>query len=197
MARTVDPQRHEARRLQIIDAALTVFAARGYAEATTARICRQAGIGSGTFFHYFPTKLSVLLAILTLGTAEAGELAGRLEGRTDALAVVHEIIDHALADAADPRLAGFVRAVGGVLAEPPVAQALADDDDAQHSLIRTWVARAQEAGQVREDMRPERLSSWVQVLLGGFLDRAAVDPRFTGAAEGGVLHDTVDRFLRG
>ena len=48
MARTVDPERHEARRLVIIDAALTVFAERGYDGATTAEICRRAGIGSGT-----------------------------------------------------------------------------------------------------------------------------------------------------
>ena len=45
MARTVDPAKHEARRLQIIDAALTWFATDGYERATTAAICRTAGIG--------------------------------------------------------------------------------------------------------------------------------------------------------
>ena len=70
MARTVDPERHLARRLVIIDAALTCFAATGYAGTSTAAICREAGIGSGTFFHYFPTKQSLLLAILALGTEE-------------------------------------------------------------------------------------------------------------------------------
>ena len=45
MARTVDPQRHEQRRLQIIDAALTCFAARGYDGTSTAALCREAGIG--------------------------------------------------------------------------------------------------------------------------------------------------------
>ena len=72
MARTVDPERHLARRLVIIDAALTCFAASGYAGTSTAAICREAGIGSGTFFHYFPTKQSLLLAILALGTEETG-----------------------------------------------------------------------------------------------------------------------------
>ena len=70
MARTVDPVRHEARRLAIIDAALTCFAADGFDRTTTATICRTAGIGSGTFFHYFPTKLGVLLAIIELGTSD-------------------------------------------------------------------------------------------------------------------------------
>lgn len=63
--RTVDPARHAARRLGIIDAALTRFAADGYEATTTASICAEAGIGSGTFFHYFPTKADVLLGILS------------------------------------------------------------------------------------------------------------------------------------
>ena len=42
MARTVDPVRYEARRLAIIDAALTCFARDGYDRATTAAICAQA-----------------------------------------------------------------------------------------------------------------------------------------------------------
>src|SRR5690625_1722177 len=75
VARTIDPERHRARRLHIIDAALTVFAERGYTGATTAAICREAGIGSGTFFHYFETKKSVLLAILELGIEETQQLA--------------------------------------------------------------------------------------------------------------------------
>ncbi|MBF6059865.1 TetR/AcrR family transcriptional regulator [Nocardia terpenica] len=46
MARTVDEKRHQQRRLQIIDAALTSFAADGFDGTTTAAICRTTGIGS-------------------------------------------------------------------------------------------------------------------------------------------------------
>jgi len=197
VARTIDPERHRARRLHIIDAALTVFAERGYTGATTAAICREAGIGSGTFFHYFETKKSVLLAILELGIEETQQLARDLESHTDPLAVLGELVDRALADSTEPRLAGFVLAVGGVMGEPEVARALAADDAAQHALLRTWVARAQRAGQIRTDLSPERLASWMQVLLGGFLERAAADAEFTAAREGDELRAAVDRLLRG
>jgi AcrR family transcriptional regulator len=40
-----------------------VFAERGYTGATTAQICRAAGVGSGTLFHYFGDKRSIMLAI--------------------------------------------------------------------------------------------------------------------------------------
>lgn len=197
MARTVDPERHEARRLHIIDAALTVFAERGYTGATTAAICRQAGIGSGTFFHYFGTKLAVLLAILQLGIEETQQQARELEGRTDPLGVLGEIVDRALAETTEPRLAGFVLAVGGVMGEPEVARALATDDAAQHDLLRTWIGRAQRAGQIRTDMSAGRLASWVQVLLGGFLERAAMDEEFTAAREGEELRAAVRHLLHG
>nr|BFF19161.1 hypothetical protein GCM10025730_26820 [Promicromonospora thailandica] len=146
VARTVDPARHEARRLVIIDAALTVFAQHGYDGATTAAICRQAGIGSGTFFHYFPTKRDVLLAILTLGVGDVRDRAERYAGRTDALGVLLDIVRSGAEDAADPRMPGFVRAVGGIMQQPDVAEKLDEDTRAQRDLMLPWVERAQRAG---------------------------------------------------
>ena len=61
--RTVDPARHAARRAAIQAAAAGVFAERGYTGATTAQICRAAGVGSGTLFHYFGDKRSIMMSI--------------------------------------------------------------------------------------------------------------------------------------
>ncbi|WP_147916048.1 TetR/AcrR family transcriptional regulator [Ruania zhangjianzhongii] len=195
MARTVDPQRHEARRLQIIDAALTVIAARGYEGATTAAICREARIGSGTFFHYFPTKVELLLAILTLGTDEVSELGDELAGFEDPLAAIGRIVDQAIADAADPRIGGFVLAVAAVMHQPQVAAALQADEDAQARLLVDWLARAQEAGQIRTDLPAARLGSWVRLLLDGFLERIATEEGFTAEREAPVLREAVFEFL--
>ncbi|WP_026365805.1 TetR/AcrR family transcriptional regulator [Promicromonospora sukumoe] len=195
MARTVDPERHEARRLVIIDAALTVLAERGYDGTTTAAICKQARIGSGTFFHYFPTKLDVLLAILTLGTQETAEAGARYAGRTDALGVVLDIVRQGADDAADPRMPGFVRAVGGVMHLPEVAAKLDEDAIVQQDLIRPWVERAQRAGEIRTDLTPGRITSWLYLLTDGFLGRVAVDEEFTVEGETETLVETARRFL--
>lgn len=195
MARTVDPQRHEARRLEIIDAALTVIAARGYDGATTSAICREAGIGSGTFFHYFPTKVDVLLAILALGTTEVADLGAELAGIEDPLAAIGRIVDQAIDDAADPRIGGFVLAVAAVMHQPQVAAALQADEDAQRGLLLDCLSRAQEAGQVRTDLPAERLASWARLLMDGFLERIATEPAFTAERDGPVLRETVFGFL--
>lgn len=197
MARPVDPERRAARRLQIVDAGLTVFAERGYDGATTARICRRAGIGSGTFFHYFATKADLLLAILELGTAETRERAAGLEGRTDPLGVLLELVASTADDAADARVPGFVRAVAGVMHEPAVAEALAADDAAQRDVLRGWVERGQANGEVRTDLPAARIVSWLALLTDGFLERVAVDEGFTAEGERELLVATARSFLRG
>ncbi|WP_242504435.1 TetR/AcrR family transcriptional regulator [Promicromonospora panici] len=195
MARTVDPARHEARRLVIIDVALTVFAERGYDGATTAAICRRAGIGSGTFFHYFPTKLDLLLAILTLGIQEVREAGEVFADRTDPLGVLLDIVKQGADDAADPRMPGFVRAVGGIMHQPDVAAKLDEDAQAQRDLLRPWVEKAQQAGEIRTDLTPERITSWLYLLTDGFLGRTADEENFTAEGEKATLVDTARRFL--
>lgn len=49
----------EERRQQILDAAITVFAERGYAGAGTADIAAAAGIGEPTIYRYFPNKIEL------------------------------------------------------------------------------------------------------------------------------------------
>ncbi|MEV0949892.1 helix-turn-helix domain-containing protein [Promicromonospora sp. NPDC050249] len=195
MARTVDPARHEARRLVIIDAALTVFAERGYDGATTAEICRRAGIGSGTFFHYFPTKLELLLAILTLGIQEVREQTELYAGRTDPLGVLLDIVERGADDAADPRMPGFVRAVGGIMQQPDVAAKLEEDARTQRDLLLPWVEKAQQAGQIRTDLTPARITSWLYLLTDGFLGRIADEQAFKAHTEKPILLETARRFL--
>lgn len=196
MARPVDPVRHEERRLQIVDAALTCFARDGYGRATTAAICREAGIGSGTFFHYFSTKVEVLLAILDLGISQTAEWFRAQEGRTDPLQVLEDYVAHAGQELADPRAAGFVRAVGAVMTEPQVARALERDKGVLSAGLLPWVRAAAGAGQVRTDVPPERLAAWLQAVLDGYTGVVVPDPHLDGRAEQEMLLDVARRVLR-
>ncbi len=195
MARTVDPERYAARRLQIIDAAVTRFAADGYVGATTASICRTAGIGSGTFFHYFPTKADVLLGVLAEGTEETRAWFAAQDGRDDPLAVLRDWVRRSVDELADPRLAGFVRAVGAVMTEPAVAAALARDEQVQQDGLERWVDRARSGGQVRQDRSAAELAAWLALVLDGFVARLAGDDWFTAHGQGDMLLETVDRLL--
>jgi len=62
MART--PKVVEDRREQIIDAAMRVFAEKGFGKATNKDIAREAGITPGLIYYYFESKEALLKAII-------------------------------------------------------------------------------------------------------------------------------------
>ena len=62
MART--PKVVEDRREQIIDAAMRVFAQKGFARATNKDIAREAAITPGLIYHYFASKEDLLMAVI-------------------------------------------------------------------------------------------------------------------------------------
>ena len=66
MART--PKVVEDRREQIIDAALRVFAQKGYGKATNKDIAREAGITPGLIYYYFESKEALLNALIETRT---------------------------------------------------------------------------------------------------------------------------------
>src|SRR5947207_6789506 len=54
--------RHD-KRARIIDAAIKVFAERGFHTATVAEIARAAGVADGTIYLYFKSKDDLLLRL--------------------------------------------------------------------------------------------------------------------------------------
>src|SRR5258708_16776644 len=54
----------EDRRDQIMDAAMRVFAQKGFMKATNKDIAREAGITPGLIYYYFESKEALLKAII-------------------------------------------------------------------------------------------------------------------------------------
>jgi AcrR family transcriptional regulator len=54
----------ETRRQQILEAATTVFARKGYRHTSVADIIEAAGIARGTFYLYFQSKEEIFLALI-------------------------------------------------------------------------------------------------------------------------------------
>ncbi len=63
MARVRREELRLERRQAILQAAMKVFARRGYAAATVRTIAREAHIAQGTIYLYFPSKRDILLAL--------------------------------------------------------------------------------------------------------------------------------------
>lgn len=55
-------ERTDAMRARLMEATLKVIAEDGWAQASTQKICKRAGVSRGAQTHHFPTKTSLLLA---------------------------------------------------------------------------------------------------------------------------------------
>lgn len=67
MKELLDLGREEAmtpRQLAIVQAAIEIFAEKGYSAASTSEIARKAGVAEGTIFRYYKTKKDLLLSIV-------------------------------------------------------------------------------------------------------------------------------------
>lgn len=72
-------QRSEETRARLLQAAQKKFSENGYEAASVDEICAEAGVSKGAFYHHFPSKQAVFLALFEdwLATVDAGLEAAR------------------------------------------------------------------------------------------------------------------------
>ncbi len=99
-----DPER----RADILRAAVTVFARKGFHGATITEIAREAGLASGTLYNHFQNKQTILLALL-----DTMNDTGQREA--DFAAADHETLDTFTRRYVRQRLDTFTQAAGDAL----------------------------------------------------------------------------------
>lgn len=99
-----------ATRDRILDAALDVFARKGYHRATVDDIVRASGTSKGAVYHHFPNKEAVFLALVDDFAARlASAVAGAIAVHHGALAKVAAALTAALETfAGNERLARLI-----------------------------------------------------------------------------------------
>lgn len=91
-------RRKEARPGEIIDAAVALFAERGYGATRLEDVARRAGVAKGTLFVYFPTKEALFRAVAR--SILSANLNGIAHAATDPERSFSELVPTLLAQAA-------------------------------------------------------------------------------------------------
>ena len=163
--RTVDPVRHAARRAAIQEAAAVVFAEKGYTGATTAEICRAAGIGSGTLFHYFGDKRSIMISFIAEDHVANDELIASLD-ENHAFAELWRLLDHMCRDVADPVAPGLVGAMLQLAVnDEEFAAMLEEGDEKVRAALARLLVRAAADGSIDTTLDPTRTARWLLGLV--------------------------------
>jgi AcrR family transcriptional regulator len=134
-------------RIRVLEAAETVFDARGIT-ASTEEVARAAGVGIGTVFRHFPTKEALLEAVyvarLEKLAAEADALAAAEEPGEGFFTFFARVVAHAATKNA------FSAAL--LEAGVDVRETTAETGTELRRALAALLGRAQEAGVVRPDV---------------------------------------------
>jgi len=86
---TIRQRRKEARPQELLDAALDLFAEKGFAATRSEEVAARAGVAKGTLYLYYPSKEELLKAVvqhnLSRLIAEGAEMVDAFEGPTTEL----------------------------------------------------------------------------------------------------------------
>jgi AcrR family transcriptional regulator len=137
-------------RRVLLDTAATVLAEQGL-DVSVAYIARQAGIGKATAFRRFPTKESLIVAVVEDRLSELVALEGELVAAPDAGAALRDFIAAGAALVAENR--GVCEVMYGSLGNAEVFAAYGRIVE----IMRRLLDRAQRAGAVRDDITAEDL----------------------------------------
>ena len=96
-------QRAEETRGRILDAAVRKFAMTGYEATSVDDICAEAGVSKGAFYHHFPTKQAIFLALMQgwLTMIETGMNAIQAKTVPDTLIKMTDLLPGVFATAED------------------------------------------------------------------------------------------------
>ncbi len=194
--RTVDPAKHEAKRLRIVAAAARCFARKGFGQTRTADICAEAGTSSGNLFHYFGSKQDIFAAVVEQDGVDTGAVFADLSAAEpwDALTGFFDLVVDLAADADYARLALEISAQAH--RDERIAALVAANDRLVRSGLADLVARATGAGRIDPGLDPDTTATWLATLVDGLFNRVAVDAGFAPKREREALRLVLTRLLR-
>lgn len=194
--RKVNPQKHEARRRQILDAAAKCFSIKGFNDTRTADVCAAAGISSGNLFHYFPSKQAIFTAIFKQDGEDNALALERAIAAADPLEALLEFVGFTINQAAYPHLAGFMlEVIANAKRDAAFAALLDRNDRALREGLILLLEHARKAGQTDPALDPMQAADWIQLLMEGVFVRASCDARFQAASQQAMARRMICRFL--
>jgi len=195
--RTVDPEQHRRRRIEIVGAAMELFATKGLASTTTAEISRAAGVSTGALFHYFPSKRAVFLGLFDADRDEWEEAFTVAVAAPDPWPALMAVVDRIAEEATHPLMAGLiVEVLAQAHRDPEVATLVAEGDQRMIRGIADLVERLVARGAAEPGMPAGTAARWVLTVTDGFHTRGYPEPDRDHVTEVAVAKRLIARVLR-
>jgi TetR/AcrR family transcriptional regulator, transcriptional repressor of aconitase len=172
----------DARRRQIMDAAITCFAREGFHRATMQDIVAETGLSAGAIYRYFRSKEDIVAAIAAEHhAAEAAALAEAGAGG-DVRAVLRHLVEVSLGRLADPAEQRWRRVTvqvwGEALRNDRVMDIVRAGLDEPVQILADLFRRGQRAGSLPPGLDPDGAARVCASIFQGLVLQQAWDPQF-------------------
>jgi AcrR family transcriptional regulator len=185
-----------ARRERIVAVATTRFGQVGFNGATMLDIAAECGISRAGLSHHFPTKESLLEAVLEARDADDLErFRANGSARGDGLGILRGMVDLADRNAAVPGIIGLYAVLSAEAGDPghPAHRYFID----RYERVRHGTARAleqvQAAGHLVAGVDLDDTAAELTALMDGLQVQWLLDPRSVDMA--GILRRRIERIL--
>jgi len=187
----VSQEHLDARKEQIVMAAMVCFAENGVHPTTIQDICRQARLSAGAVYRYFKSKEEIVAAVAETGQEMIEETLQEAEQAADPMSVLDAMIVAfgGLFDSGHP----FYRRFGGkvtpevlrrmnlmlraeALRNPQVMAILSSNYARLQARVTGMVATAQKAGQIRTELDATALAQSLNSHFIGLETQLAYNP---------------------
>ncbi|MGH9884318.1 MAG: TetR/AcrR family transcriptional regulator [bacterium] len=195
-------RRPDERPQEILEAALTVFAERGFHDARLEEIADAAGVTKGAIYHYFDTKEDLLLRAIEYHQSQGyAELEAALPDRSAPATVrIRAMLRKAFGSKNPARRAVLVMLQTAVREVPEIhAQWLANGPLKTWQLLAELIAEGQRTGEFRRDADADVAGRVVLsgVLLQVLWQRHAPSVPGLGIDEDRLIDSAADLLLAG
>lgn len=162
-----------------MNAAVTLFCARGYDATAVADICSAANASKGAFYHHFPSKQNLFLHILYywLDRIDAQLFTQRKPGETVPQSMMHmvEALGFVFREA-NGQLPMFMEFMVQASRDEAVWSATIAPYRRYQQQFAAMIAAGKEEGSIRSDVKPEIIAQSLISMAVGVLLQSVVDP---------------------
>jgi len=177
----VDDAHREARRQQVLDAAIACFARTGFHQTSMADILQEAGLSAGAVYSYFSGKDEIIAAVAESRHRQEAQLNAAATAHADPIEALHRLARAYAGWMFDPSAAGKLRRRVGVqswaeaLHSPEIRAQVLRGLSAAKDALGALIRRAQADGRIAEAFDPEALARAMVALFQGFVLQLAWD----------------------
>ncbi len=193
--RKVNPERFEARRRHVREAALACFKRKGFHQASMADICAEAAMSPGNVYRYYDSKEAIIAAICEEDRRQLTARLERLQHSRNLFDSMLEIAGEAMS-ASDPEKSKFgCEILAEAARNERIAEIVRRHNAAVVALCAAAIRQAQAQRQVDPALDAEAAAAVLVAAAEGLSARLALFPALDAPRSLAAFRLLLQRFL--